>query len=80
MKRNKVKASDLPEFGLAEYLDSDEAVAEYLTASPVEIEDTLSQPRATRSDITVGVLRSRLCCPDDKCKHVGEPELQDKDH
>mgnify|MGYP003415479163 CR=1 FL=1 len=32
MKRKKVKASDLPEFDPAEYLDSDEAVAEYLTA------------------------------------------------
>ena len=28
----KIKVSDLPEFDAAEYLDSDEAVAEYLTA------------------------------------------------
>ena len=32
MKRKKIKASDLPEFDPAEYLDSVEAVAEYLTA------------------------------------------------
>jgi probable addiction module antidote protein len=32
VKRKKVKAGDLPEFDAAEYLDSDEAVAEYLTA------------------------------------------------
>ena len=32
MKRKKIKANDLPEFDAAEYLDSEEAVAEYLTA------------------------------------------------
>ena len=32
MKRKKIKASGLPQFDPAEYLDSDEAVADYLTA------------------------------------------------
>lgn len=32
MGRRKIKASKLPEFDPAEYLDSDEAVAGYLTA------------------------------------------------
>ena len=41
MKRKKVKASDLPEFDPAEYLDSDEAVAEYLTAVLAENDPAL---------------------------------------
>ena len=41
MKRKKVKASELPEFDPAEYLDSDEAVAEYLTAIIEEHEPAL---------------------------------------
>ena len=32
MKRKKAKATELPAFDASEYLDSDEAVAEYLTA------------------------------------------------
>lgn len=32
MKRKKVKATELPAFDASEYLDSDKAVAEYLTA------------------------------------------------
>jgi len=31
MGKSKVKVRDLPEFDIADYLDSDEAVAEYLT-------------------------------------------------
>ncbi len=31
MKHKMVKAKDLPEFDAAEYMDSDEAIAEYLT-------------------------------------------------
>ncbi len=31
MKRKTVKAAQLPEFDAAEYLDSDEAIADYLT-------------------------------------------------
>ena len=41
MKRKKTKASDLPEFDPAEYLDSDEAVAEYLTAVLAENDPAL---------------------------------------
>jgi hypothetical protein len=41
VKRKKVKASDLPEFDAAEYLDSDEAVAEYLTAVLAENDPAL---------------------------------------
>jgi probable addiction module antidote protein len=41
MKRKKVKASELPEFDPAEYLDSDEAVAEYLTAVLAENDPAL---------------------------------------
>jgi len=31
MKRKTIKATELPEFDAAEYLDSDEAIADYLT-------------------------------------------------
>ncbi len=41
MKRKKIKASDLPEFDSAEYLDNDEAVAEYLTAVIAENDPAL---------------------------------------
>jgi probable addiction module antidote protein len=41
MRRGKVKAMDLPEFDPAEYLDSDEAVAEYLTAVLAENDPAL---------------------------------------
>ena len=37
-------------------------------------------PSMRRPDLTVGVLRSRRCRPDDKCEDVGEPELQREDH
>lgn len=32
MKTTKIKTAELPEFDAAEYLDSDETIAEYLTA------------------------------------------------
>ena len=41
MKCKKVKASELPDFDAAEYLDSDEAVAEYLTAVMAESDPAL---------------------------------------
>ncbi len=41
VKRKKIKASDLPEFDAAEYLDSEEAVAEYLTAVLAENDTAL---------------------------------------
>jgi probable addiction module antidote protein len=41
MKGKKVKASDLPEFDPAEYLDRDEAVADYLTAVLAENDSAL---------------------------------------
>jgi probable addiction module antidote protein len=41
VKRKKVKVGDLPQFDAAEYLDSDEAVAEYLTAVLAENDPAL---------------------------------------
>jgi hypothetical protein len=46
IKRKKIKASGLPEFDPAEYLDSDEAVAEYLTAVLSE-NDPVPSPDST---------------------------------
>lgn len=31
MRKTKIKVADLPEFDMAEHLDSDQAIAEYLT-------------------------------------------------
>jgi len=41
MARNKINASELPEFDAAQYLDSDEAIAEYLTAILAENDTAL---------------------------------------
>ena len=41
MKRKRIKASELPDFDPAEYLDSDEAIAEYLTAVLAENDPSL---------------------------------------
>jgi probable addiction module antidote protein len=41
MKRKLVKVSNLPEFDAAEYLDSDEAIAEYLTLVLAENDSSL---------------------------------------
>jgi probable addiction module antidote protein len=41
MKRKTVKATDLPEFDAAEYLDSDEAIADYLTQVLAENDGSL---------------------------------------
>ena len=41
MKRKKVKATELPEFDAAEYLDSDQAIADYLTQVLAENDGSL---------------------------------------
>jgi len=41
MKRKTVTATDLPEFDAAEYLDSDEAIADYLTQVLAENDGSL---------------------------------------
>lgn len=41
MKRKTVKATELPDFDVAEYLDSDEAIADYLTQVLAENDGSL---------------------------------------
>jgi probable addiction module antidote protein len=41
MKRKTIKATELPEFDAAEYLDSDEAIADYLTRVLAENDGSL---------------------------------------
>jgi probable addiction module antidote protein len=41
MKRKTIKATELPEFDAAEYLDSDEAIADYLTQVLAENDSSL---------------------------------------
>jgi len=41
MKRKAVKATELPEFDAAEFLDSDEAIADYLTQVLAENDGSL---------------------------------------
>jgi probable addiction module antidote protein len=41
MKRKTIKATELPEFDAAEYLDSDEAIADYLTQVLAENDGSL---------------------------------------
>ncbi len=41
MKRKTLKATELPDFDVAEYLDSDEAIADYLTQVLAENDGSL---------------------------------------